>query len=602
MNARGLHPHAREPAADASGRAARRRRPQRQRAAGRAHARHQRRLRLRRPQPAGRQGHRAARRSPTTASASPPPCGTLWPASPTCSSSAAAWAPRTTTSPPSASPRRSAWRSPRTRDALALVEERVRVVAGAPPPRLRETFASRGARRSCRPAPLPCRRPASRPASPRARAARASTPIPACPTSSSQMWLDDRRGARARGLLPGRRRARRARLRRRRAAGRPAPRRAAARPARARHQRRRGRGHVVRIRHRRDAGRADAGRRARRGAGGRRARVLRPTAAPSTSSSPTSSAGRGRTVAVAESCTGGLLGARITARPGSSDYFLGGVISYADRVKMDLLGVPPGMLAQYGAVSEEVAGAMAEGARAAPRADYALSVTGVAGPDGGTAEKPVGLVYLGCAGPAGHARPRGLVPGRPRQRCATFSRDRRAAPAARGARARERAAQADRSGCGSSSPATCREDVERAVAEWQRDRARRPTRTCASRRTLHLTLGFLGSVDAARVPDLERVLERHRVDARRSAASRTRSSCRSTAATGRRAGARRPGRRAAAPAGGGLGGARRRRPLRAREAALAAARHGGPIPPSRSPIFPAKRELRRVWCRPDGPV
>ena len=110
---------------------------------------------------------------------------------------------------------------------------------------------------------------------------------------------------------------------------------------------------------------------------------------------------RGETLALAESCTGGMLGARITARPGSSEYFVGGVVSYADQAKIELLGVPGGMLAQHGAVSGEVAGAMAEGARRALRADRALSITGVAGPDGGTAEKPVGLVFVGCAGPDG---------------------------------------------------------------------------------------------------------------------------------------------------------------------------------------------------------
>jgi len=120
---------------------------------------------------------------------------------------------------------------------------------------------------------------------------------------------------------------------------------------------------------------------------------------------------RAANMAVAESCTGGLLGARITARPGSSDYFAGGVISYSNQAKMDLLGTPPGVLAQYGAVSEEVAKAMAEGARAALRADYALSITGVAGPDGGTPEKPVGLVYLGCAGPGGTSVRRADFPG-----------------------------------------------------------------------------------------------------------------------------------------------------------------------------------------------
>ena len=96
------------------------------------------------------------------------------------------------------------------------------------------------------------------------------------------------------------------------------------------------------------------------------------------------------------------------------------MISYSNQAKMDLLQVPPGMLAQYGAVSEEVAGAMAEGARAALHADYALSVTGVAGPDGGTAEKPVGLVYLGCAGPDGTQVRKGSFPG-DRDSVRTFS-------------------------------------------------------------------------------------------------------------------------------------------------------------------------------------
>ena len=120
---------------------------------------------------------------------------------------------------------------------------------------------------------------------------------------------------------------------------------------------------------------------------------------------------RGLTLAVAESCTGGLLGARLSERPGSSAYFLGGVISYANEIKMDLLDVPAGMLARYGAVSEEVAGAMAEGARAATGADYALAVSGVAGPDGGTADKPVGLVYVACGGPRRTKVVRGLYPG-----------------------------------------------------------------------------------------------------------------------------------------------------------------------------------------------
>jgi nicotinamide-nucleotide amidase len=109
----------------------------------------------------------------------------------------------------------------------------------------------------------------------------------------------------------------------------------------------------------------------------------------------------GATVAVAESCTGGLLGARLTARPGSSDYMRGGVVAYADEVKTALLDVPADLLARYGAVSAEVAAAMAEGARRATGATWGLGVTGVAGPTGGSADKPVGLVFVACAGPRG---------------------------------------------------------------------------------------------------------------------------------------------------------------------------------------------------------
>jgi nicotinamide-nucleotide amidase len=109
----------------------------------------------------------------------------------------------------------------------------------------------------------------------------------------------------------------------------------------------------------------------------------------------------GQTVAMAESCTGGLLGARLTARPGSSAYVLGGVVSYADSVKTGVLGVPEEILRAHGAVSAECAEAMAAGARRLTGADWALSITGVAGPGGGTDEKPVGLVCVGLAGPDG---------------------------------------------------------------------------------------------------------------------------------------------------------------------------------------------------------
>jgi nicotinamide-nucleotide amidase len=99
-----------------------------------------------------------------------------------------------------------------------------------------------------------------------------------------------------------------------------------------------------------------------------------------------------RTVAVAESCTGGLLAARLTERAGSSAYFAGGVVAYSNRAKMELVGVDAELIASHGAVSTEVAEALAEGARQRFHADIGIGVTGVAGPGGGTEEKPVGFV------------------------------------------------------------------------------------------------------------------------------------------------------------------------------------------------------------------
>lgn len=106
---------------------------------------------------------------------------------------------------------------------------------------------------------------------------------------------------------------------------------------------------------------------------------------------------RGWKLAVAESCTGGGLGARITDTPGSSAYFLGGIIAYDNRVKKDMLGVPEAVFAESGAVSRPSAEAMAAGCLRCFGADVAVSITGIAGPGGGTPGKPVGLVYIAVA-------------------------------------------------------------------------------------------------------------------------------------------------------------------------------------------------------------
>jgi len=110
---------------------------------------------------------------------------------------------------------------------------------------------------------------------------------------------------------------------------------------------------------------------------------------------------RGQTLATAESCTGGWIGKVLTDLPGSSDWYLGGVISYADRVKQDLLDVPAELLKAHGAVSEPVVLAMASGARARLGSDLAVAVSGVAGPGGGSDDKPVGTVWIGWADAAG---------------------------------------------------------------------------------------------------------------------------------------------------------------------------------------------------------
>ncbi len=106
---------------------------------------------------------------------------------------------------------------------------------------------------------------------------------------------------------------------------------------------------------------------------------------------------KGKTLATAESCTGGGIGAALTAIPGSSAVYKGGIISYTNEIKLELLGVDGQLLEEYGAVSEPVALAMAEGAKKVLKTDVAVSVTGLAGPDGDDRGNPVGLVYIGYA-------------------------------------------------------------------------------------------------------------------------------------------------------------------------------------------------------------
>jgi len=107
----------------------------------------------------------------------------------------------------------------------------------------------------------------------------------------------------------------------------------------------------------------------------------------------------GMTLTAAESCTGGLLAQRLTSVPGSSDYFLGAAVTYSDELKIRMVGVPPELLAEHGAVSEPVARAMAEGVRRNLGSDYGVGITGIAGPGGGSEEKPVGTVHIAVAGP-----------------------------------------------------------------------------------------------------------------------------------------------------------------------------------------------------------
>ncbi|CAN5404081.1 competence/damage-inducible protein A [soil metagenome] len=119
----------------------------------------------------------------------------------------------------------------------------------------------------------------------------------------------------------------------------------------------------------------------------------------------------GQTVSVAESCTGGLIGGRLTDVPGSSSYYMEGAITYSNEAKMRTLGVSADILTNHGAVSAECAEAMAVGMRNYAGTDHAISVTGIAGPDGGSDEKPIGTVFLGYAGPKGVKSVKFVLPG-----------------------------------------------------------------------------------------------------------------------------------------------------------------------------------------------
>jgi nicotinamide-nucleotide amidase len=133
---------------------------------------------------------------------------------------------------------------------------------------------------------------------------------------------------------------------------------------------------------------------------------------------------RGLKLATAESCTGGMIAATLTAISGSADVFERGYITYSNEAKTEMLGISAGLIETAGAVSEEVARAMAEAAVARSRADFAVSVTGIAGPTGGSTDKPVGLVWLGLAGREGPVRTeRHVFPGdRSHIRIATVAR------------------------------------------------------------------------------------------------------------------------------------------------------------------------------------
>ena len=226
-----------------------------------------------------------------------------------------------------------------------------------------------------------------------------------------------------------------------------------------------------------------------------------------------------RKLAVGESCTGGLLAGRLTDRPGASAYFAGGVVAYSNEAKEELLGVPHELLEEHGAVSAEAAEAMAKGAAERFGADYGLAVTGIAGPDGGTPDKPVGRVCFAARGRRGRDdgplhRHSGRAPGCPRP-----LGDRRASPAApeaggwRGPRLNLRAFVA----------LDLPPEFLEPLVSWREAAYRDRSDVRLPRpETLHVTLAFLGYQAERDVPRLEEVTFAAEPRAARLAARETR--------------------------------------------------------------------------------
>ena len=320
---------------------------------------------------------------------------------------------------------------------------------------------------------------------------------------------------------------------------------------------------------------------------------------------------RGLTLALAESCTGGLLCARVTDVPGASAVLERAFVTYANRAKVEETGVDPALLERHGAVSEEVAAALAAGAMKVARADVGVGITGIAGPDGGTAEKPVGLVFVAVRRRGGHARAPQPLPRRPRARAlpgdAGGARD--AAPRPAGPAAAVSAAETARAFVAIELEAPLRE----AIGDLQaRLRPRLGAVRLVRPEGIHLTLRFLGDTSPAQVETLRPRLAAAAAElpARRGARRRARHCFPSAAAPGSCGwGWRcpRPSSTCSAPASGRRGRpASRRRSARSARTSPSAAGGSGPRGPSCHPPISARRASTR-WsssgasCRQAAP-